>query len=41
MREFLLRSGCMTFAEGHASAFGAAIAQSRLEELKKYIATEL
>ena len=41
MREFLLRSGCMTFAEGHASAFGAAVAQDKLEELKAYIAKEL
>lgn len=41
MREFLLNSGLVELAEGHASAFGVVIKQENMNALKEYIAREL
>lgn len=41
MREFLLNSGVVEFAEGHASAFGFAIKNENMPALKDYISREL
>ena len=40
-REFLANSGLVEFAQGHASAFGVAILDEKLPELKEYLKNQL